>query len=154
MRKKDIPFVDTHDKPPEPVGMRDPQAELDEIMEKIHRGELPKINFEFDSDKIELASYPTLDAIADLMFSYEHLHLRVLAHTDNIGTEEYNLDLSERRAKSVKKYLCKRGVPPPYIRYIGLGFSQPIADNATEEGRAQNRRVEFRITQRDWTAVY
>jgi outer membrane protein OmpA-like peptidoglycan-associated protein len=153
-RKKDIPFVDTRGEDAQPVGMRDPREELALILKKIERGELPKIEFEFDKDVITLESYPTLDAIVDLMTSNEQLHLKVLAHCDAIGTDEYNLDLSERRAKSVKTYLTRHGVPPPYIRYIGLGSSQPIADNATEAGRARNRRVEFRLMKRDWNAVY
>lgn len=153
-RNKDIPYVDTRDAPPEPIGMKDPQEELKEILRKVESGELPKINFEFDSAKILLASYPTLDAITDLVLSNEKIHIRVIAHTDNIGTDEYNQDLSERRARSVKTYLCKKGVPPPSIRFRGLGSTQPIADNATEEGRAQNRRVEFRLTTRDWDSVY
>lgn len=153
-RNKDIPFVDTRDRPAEPVGMKDPAQELAEILKKVERGELPKIQFEFDSAKILLESYPTLDAIAELIMSDDKIKVKVLAHTDNIGTDEYNLDLSQRRARSVKSHLVKRGVPPPSVRFIGLGSTQPIADNATDEGRALNRRVEFRLTTRDWNAVY
>ncbi len=69
-------------------------------------------------------------------------------------TEEYNLDLSARRARSVKRYFAGKDVPPPSMRSRGLGFSQPIADNSTDEGRAKNRRVEFRVTFRDWDSVY
>jgi OOP family OmpA-OmpF porin len=152
--RNDVPFVDTRDRPAEPVGMRDPQQELALIMKKVEHGELPKIQFEFDSAKILLESYPTLDAIAELIISDERIKVKVLAHTDNVGTEDYNQDLSERRARSVKAHLVKRGVPPPSIRFIGLGSSAPVADNATEEGRALNRRVEFRLSTRDWNAVY
>ena len=131
-------------------GMLDPEEELDLIVKKIERGELPKIQFEFDSDEILLESYPTLDAVADLLRPRPTLKLMVRAHTCTVGSEAYNLDLSQRRAKSVKTFLVKRGIPPPSIRYRGLGFSQPVADNSTEKGRARNRRVEFRVTTRDW----
>ena len=153
-RNKDIPYVDTREEPAQAVGMREPEGELKLIIGRIKSGELPQIQFEFDSDKILLESHPTLDAIADLMLANPKVHMMVRAHTDNIGAEAYNFDLSQRRAKSVKAYLVKRGVPPPSIRYRGLGFSMPIADNSTDEGRAQNRRVEFRVTTRDWDAVY
>ncbi|MDE2040039.1 MAG: OmpA family protein [Elusimicrobia bacterium] len=147
-------YVGTKEKPGQPIGLRSPQEELALIIARIKRGELPRIQFRFDSDKLQLSSYPTLDAIADLMLNYPKAHMMVWAHTDNIGSEPYNLDLSLRRAKSVKAYLVQRGVPPPSIRYRGYGFSKPIATNATPEGRALNRRVEFHMTSRDWNAVY
>lgn len=127
---------------------------LAEIEDKIERGELPKIQFEFDSDEITLESEPTLDLISQLLLKNPRLKVICLAHTDSVGTAEYNLDLSTRRASSVKAYLVKSGVPPPSVRYRGMGYSRPIADNSTEEGRAKNRRVEFRVTYRDWNAVY
>jgi outer membrane protein OmpA-like peptidoglycan-associated protein len=78
----------------------------------------------------------------------------IRAHTCTIGSDKYNLNLSQRRAKSVKEWLVKQGVPPPYIRYRGLGYHVPVADNSTPEGREKNRRVEFRVTFRDWDSVY
>jgi outer membrane protein OmpA-like peptidoglycan-associated protein len=130
------------------------QESIMEIERKVRRGELPKINFEFDKDEITPESYPTLDLIADILLANPRLKVIALAHTDSVGTEEYNQDLSERRAKSVKEYLVKRGVPPPSVRFKGFGFSRPVADNGTAEGQAQNRRVEFRVTTRDWKTVY
>lgn len=152
-KRNEVFFIDTKTRP-EPIGVSDPQEELARIVKRIDSGELPKIQFEFDSDKILLESNPTLDAVADLLFANSHLKLMVLAHTCLIGSAEYNLDLSQRRAKSVKAYLVKRGIPPPSIRYRGLGYSRPIADNSTEEGRSKNRRVEFRVTTRHWNSVY
>jgi len=125
-----------------------------DIEKRIERGELPKIEFDFDMDEITPESAPTLMLMADLLIANPRLKVFVLAHTDSIGTEEYNLDLSERRARSVKTWLTQNGVPPPSIRFKGLGFSRPIADNSTDYGRAKNRRVEFRVTYRDWEAVY
>jgi outer membrane protein OmpA-like peptidoglycan-associated protein len=130
------------------------QAAIVDIERRIERGDLPKINFEFDKDAITPESYRTLDLVADILLDNRKLKVFTLAHTDNVGTEEYNQDLSERRAKSVKEYLVKRGVYPPSVRFRGYGFKRPVADNATEEGRAKNRRVEFRITTREWETVY
>lgn len=133
---------------------KDPAAELAEIQEKINKGELPKIEFDFDSAKIRKDSFPTLDAIANLLLRDPEHKLLITAHTCNIGSAEYNLRLSYRRAKSVKGYLVKQGVPPPSIRFRGKGFSEPIADNGTEAGRIKNRRVEFNLLKRWWSSVY
>jgi OOP family OmpA-OmpF porin len=125
-----------------------------DIERRIESGDLPKILFEFDKDAITPESAPTLDLISEVIRKNDKLKVIILAHTDSIGTEEYNEDLSERRARSVKTALAKRGVPPPSMRFKGFGFSRPVADNSTDEGRAKNRRVEFRVTGRDWPSVY
>lgn len=130
------------------------QEEIADIEKRVDDGDLPKIQFAFDSDAITPESDPTLDLIAGVVLSNPKLKIFILAHCDSVGTEDYNLDLSRRRAKSVASYLVKKGIDPPSIRYHGYGSSHPIADNATAEGRAKNRRVEFRITTRDWNAVY
>jgi len=127
---------------------------LEDIQRRVDSGDLPKIQFRFDSDEITPESYETLDLIARIVLSNQHLKIFALAHCDSVGTSEYNQDLSERRASSVKAFLVQHGVPPPSVRYRGFGFSRPMADNATEEGRARNRRVEFRITTREWGAIY
>ncbi|MFI5344796.1 MAG: OmpA family protein [Elusimicrobiota bacterium] len=124
------------------------------IEDQIARGDLPKVNFEFDKDEIMAESYPTLDRIVEVMESSPRLKLMIQAHTDDVGSDEYNLELSKRRAKAVDDYLSRRGVPPPSMRYRGYGSSKPVADNGTEEGRAKNRRVEFYVTARSWDAVY
>lgn len=131
-----------------------PERRIAEIQRRMENGDLPKIQFEFDEDVITLESYPTLELIREILLENPKLKLMVLAHTCTIGTEAYNLDLSQRRAKSVKAWLTTRNIPPPSIRYRGLGYSMPIADNSTEEGRERNRRVEFRVTFRDWPSVY
>ncbi len=127
---------------------------LANIQRKIETGTLPKIQFEFDSDAITPESDPTLALVAQLLIKNPRMKVICLAHTDSVGTEEYNFDLSERRARSVKTFLVKEGVPPPSIRFKGMGYSRPLADNATDEGRAKNRRVEFRVSYREWETVY
>ncbi len=127
---------------------------IKEIEARIARGDLPKIQFEFDKADILPESYATLDRIAEVILSSERLKLMIFAHTDSVGTAEYNLDLSRRRAKSVKSYLAIKGVPVPSMRFRGYGLSKPLDDNSTEEGRAKNRRVEFYVTTRGWNSVY
>ncbi|MDJ1467110.1 OmpA family protein [Cytophagaceae bacterium DM2B3-1] len=105
-------------------------------------------NVFFDFDKIQLndASYPELDRVAEFMVENPAITIEIAGHTDAMGTDEYNLKLSEGRVTSVKDYLTSRkGLDPGRIVVHGYGESVPLADNETEEGRAQNRRVEFKI---------
>jgi OOP family OmpA-OmpF porin len=69
----------------------------------------------------------------------------VIGHTDSVGSDEYNQELSQKRASSVAEYLLSQGVTPSKVTSEGKGESEPVADNETEEGRAQNRRVELHI---------
>jgi outer membrane protein OmpA-like peptidoglycan-associated protein len=149
--------VDTHDHEatdnPDEAERKANEA-LKDIERRVQSGDLPKIQFEFDKDIITPESYPTLNLVAQVLLADEHLKLTIFAHADIIGTDDYNVDLSRRRAKSVKSYLASKGVPPPSMRFHGYGSSKPIADNATDEGRAKNRRVEFYVTTREWKSVY
>jgi len=95
-----------------------------------------------------------LDAIAHHLLKHQSIKIRISAHTCKLGSEEYNQELSERRAKAVADYLIRKGVPPPSIRWKGWGSSHPIADNSTEEGRNRNRRVELHFLYNDWDSIY
>jgi OOP family OmpA-OmpF porin len=75
--------------------------------------------------------------------------LRIEGHTDNVGKPEDNLQLSGQRALSIKKWLVDHGVPSLRLVAVGFGASRPIADNGTEEGRAQNRRTQFKVAERN-----
>lgn len=130
------------------------QEELDDIQSRIDRGDLPKIQFDFDSAKLRPEADPVLDLIGEVLLRNPRLKLRITAHTCSIGTREYNLQLSRARAKSVKEALAKRGIPPPSIRFYGRGPDEPVGDNRTEEGRELNRRVEFHIVKRGWSSIY
>ena len=89
-------------------------------------------------------SKPTLDEIAKLLTSKPDLRLKIIGHTDNKGTAEYNLDLSSRRAGNVAAALVGGyGIDPARLTSEGAGLSRPLASNDTEEGRAKNRRVEL-----------
>jgi outer membrane protein OmpA-like peptidoglycan-associated protein len=71
--------------------------------------------------------------------------IELSGHTDNKGKDKYNMNLSLNRAKAVYTYLIEHGIKENRLRYKGFGATQPIADNKTDEGRAKNRRVEFKI---------
>ena len=100
----------------------------------------------FDTDKavVKPESAPTLAEIAKLLAAQPELHVFIVGHTDNQGTYDYNMDLSKRRAAAVAAALAKSyGVAAARMQTAGVGLLAPIASNATEEGRAQNRRVEL-----------
>jgi len=103
------------------------------------------INFETASDIIDKSSYPELEKIAKQMVDKPSLQLEVGGHTDDVGDEEYNRDLSERRARSVADFFKQRGVKPELISFKGYGETKPIADNTSDAGKSQNRRVEFTV---------
>ncbi|MGC4235291.1 MAG: OmpA family protein [Niabella sp.] len=100
------------------------------------------ILFASGSDKIQSASFKLLDDIAGVIKS-DDAHYAIIGHTDSDGDKTANLDLSKKRAESVKNYLVSRGVSASRVQADGKGESQPVASNSTSEGKAQNRRVEF-----------
>lgn len=102
------------------------------------------VRFETASDAIQSSSFEALDGLAARLQQAEHIkRVRVEGHTDNRGSSRYNLQLSKRRAASVVQYLTQHGVQAERLVSEGYGLTKPIADNETESGRAQNRRVEF-----------
>lgn len=103
------------------------------------------IHFAYKSAMLEPGSEIVLEEISDLMRQHPELKLVIEAHTDDIGSRQYNLGLSQERALSVVDYLVEHDVIPDRLVPIGHGKNQPIASNKTEEGRSQNRRVEFRM---------
>ncbi len=103
------------------------------------------VTFGVDSSNIDPQFRTTLDSVASTLSQYEKTYIDVLGHTDSTGSDTYNQGLSERRASSVAGYLESRGVQSARVATRGYGESQPKASNATEEGRAENRRVEIRL---------
>lgn len=99
------------------------------------------INFDFDKANIKPEAEGVLDAAAEVLKENPDVRVRVGGHTDSVGTDEYNQGLSERRAKAVRDYLASHGVDGSRLTAVGYGESQPVADNGTADGRAQNRRV-------------
>jgi len=120
-------------------------ADLSELSDTSEVFKRP-ILFPFNSDTIKVESFHILDEITDAMMVFPKLRLEVQGHTDNIGTIEYNQDLSERRAKAVMDALTSRGIDQRRLRSRGFGMSMPVTSNDTEEGQAQNRRTQFVVT--------
>lgn len=103
------------------------------------------VTFAFDSANLNSTFYPVLDKVAGTMTEYDKTVIEVAGHTDSTGSDTYNQGLSQRRADSVKSYLATHGVPGARIVTVGAGEAHPVASNDTEEGRAENRRVEITI---------
>ena len=104
-------------------------------------------NLLFDTDKTTIRNISTssLEELYQLMLKNPNMRIRITGHTDNVGSERYNKKLSEGRAKSVYDEMVKRGIDPSRMEWNGRGSKEPIESNKTEEGRAENRRVEFTI---------
>ncbi len=103
------------------------------------------ITFALDSANINADFYDILDSVALVLNEYDKTMVEVAGHTDSTGSEEYNQDLSERRAASVADYLRSRKVRGDRLLEVGAGESYPVASNATAAGRQLNRRVEITI---------
>lgn len=101
------------------------------------------INFAFDKADIEPDSRPIINEVVKLLRGNPGLNLTIEGHTDNVGTPDYNKRLSDARAKSVVAALTAQGIETRRLRAVGYGQEKPIAENGTDEGRAQNRRVEL-----------
>lgn len=107
---------------------------------------LKNIQFNSGSPVILPASYPELDKLVNLLKANPALEIEISGHTDNLGNADKDQQLSEQRAKNVMQYLVDKGISSKRLTAIGYGMKKPIAENTTVEGRAKNRRVEFRIT--------
>ena len=99
----------------------------------------------FETNKTDLLPYAReiLDQVATSLLMNPTAEVAIHGHTDNVGGARYNMQLSLGRAESVKAYLISRGVSALKVTTKGFGFTKPIADNSTAEGRAKNRRIEF-----------
>jgi len=117
---------------------------LEEKLEKERKVDVYGIYFDFASDVIRAESEPILKEIAGVLAKNAEWTLSITGHTDNIGGDKSNLDLSRRRSEAVRKALTERyAIAPGRLTTSGYGASQPKATNDTIEGRAQNRRVEL-----------
>ena len=103
------------------------------------------IRFETAKDIIHEDSYALLDRLSFLVKRCPTVTIEVGGHTDSDGSDDYNQDLSEDRANAVRFYLVHNGVFVGRLKAVGYGETKPIADNATEEGKARNRRIEFTV---------
>jgi len=139
------PVVEVIPEPePEPAVVEEVEEEVVvvEVREKII---LRGINFDFDKSDIKPEFVPVLDEAVEILKENPDIKVIIDGHTDWIGTEKYNMGLSERRAASVCTYLADKGISQNSLETVGYGEADPIADNNTPEGRSMNRRVVFKI---------
>ena len=106
---------------------------------------LNNVYFDFDSDAIRSESFEELDQLSEMMLDNPNLFMTIDGHTCSIGRDEYNMDLSARRAGSIAKYLMKKGVPSTNLESNGYGETRPKLPNNSEPNRKVNRRVEFKL---------
>ncbi|MBN2521177.1 MAG: OmpA family protein, partial [Bacteroidales bacterium] len=106
---------------------------------------LKNIFFEFGKSTLREESFVELGFAVKVFKENPNMRVEISGHTDNVGGYQENINLSTDRAKSVLKYLVDNGIDPARLEYKGYGYDEPIASNDTEEGRQQNRRVEFKI---------
>jgi len=131
----------------EPVVKEEPKnLEIQQNVIRLKRG--IKIKFATNSATLEPASNEILDEVASVMSQNDKIRVRVEGHTDTVGVAEKNLALSESRAASVRDYIVSKGIAAERLESKGCGQVVPVADNATEDGKAENRRVEFVILRR------
>ncbi|HEX8060008.1 MAG TPA: OmpA family protein, partial [Cyclobacteriaceae bacterium] len=106
---------------------------------------LNNIWFAFDKFILSSESFPELNRLAEVLHEQPSIKVEVSGHTDNVGPDAYNLNLSKKRAESVTRYLIEKGISPDRITTTSYGESRPVESNETPEGRRKNRRVEFTI---------
>ncbi len=104
---------------------------------------LKGVNFDFDESTIRQADLVNIDKDVATLEQWGKVNIEVAGHTDSRGSDEYNMSLSQQRADAVRNYLIKKGIGADRLTAVGYGESQPVADNATDEGRFKNRRVEL-----------
>jgi outer membrane protein OmpA-like peptidoglycan-associated protein len=135
--------------PPPPTPTPEPEAKPAVKKRLVLRG----VNFDFDSAEIRPDSRSTLDEAVLLLGNNRDILVVTEGYTDSVGSAEYNQDLSVRRAEAVYRYLVNHGISPERLTVEGFGETRPIASNETEDGRAQNRRVELHVSGTDRDAA-
>lgn len=139
---------DEEDKCPALAGSKDNNGcpEIKEAIKQQVDMAARQIFFAFASDKIEAKSFSSLDAVIAILKENPSVKLKIEAHSDNKGSFERNIFWSQQRAKAVAEYFIMKGITSDRIIFKGYGDTQPVADNATEAGRAKNRRVELKLS--------
>ena len=122
-----------------------PNAEVERVGEGIAVTFESGVLFPFDSDQVLPAGRENLRQLANSLRDYPETEVLIVGHTDSQGADDYNMRLSYRRAESARQFLVAQGVPASRIRVEGRGETEPVADNSTPAGMAQNRRVEVAI---------
>jgi len=134
------------DKQAEEIEKTVPDAKVERVGEGIVVEFSSAVLFGFDQADLSVDARTNLDKLVTVLNAYPDTNIEIQGHTDSKGSENYNQTLSEKRAGSVSAYLATREIPSTRVTIKGFGETVPEYDNETEEGRAQNRRVEFLIT--------
>jgi len=146
-----VPVVETYvapPPPPPPCEMPAPGQPM--TLDGCKTGDtlvLRGVNFDFDKATLTVNAKALLDMVADALLARSDVKVEIAGHTDAKGSDAYNLKLSDRRAASVKAYLVSKGIAEERMTTMGYGESVPVADNASDEGRELNRRVELKVTE-------
>ncbi|MCA9706286.1 MAG: OmpA family protein [Myxococcales bacterium] len=135
--------------PETPNGYEDGDGCPDEVPEEVVKftGVIKGIQFETDSAKIRPRSTPILDQAIEVLTKYPSVRVEVSGHTDDRGSRDHNVELSKSRADAVRDYLVSKGIDAARVETRGAGPDEPIDSNKSKKGRAQNRRIEFKILQ-------
>ena len=133
------------DRQAEEIDQSVPGAEVERVGEGIAVTFESGVLFPFDSDQILPDGRDNLRQLANSLREYPGTEVLIVGHTDATGSDQYNMDLSYRRAESARRFLVAQGIEAGRIRVEGRGETEPIADNTTASGQAQNRRVEVAI---------
>jgi outer membrane protein OmpA-like peptidoglycan-associated protein len=133
------------DKQAKEIAQNIPGATVERVGEGIQVTFASGLLYDFDSDRVRADAASNLRTLAQSLDKYPDTELLIVGHTDDKGTDGYNLDLSERRAAAAANYLVSQGVARSRIRPVGRGESEPKVANDSEANRQQNRRVEVAI---------
>jgi outer membrane protein OmpA-like peptidoglycan-associated protein len=133
--------------PTKPADPQKPEVIIPDntLKDKIRQIEIASVNFEFNKDAINKKFYENLDVVVGILKQYKDIQVEVGGHTDNVGSSAVNERLSAQRAAKVKDYLVSKGIEASRMTVKGYSYNEPVADNATTEGRAKNRRATFKV---------
>ena len=133
------------DKQAEELAQDIPGAKVERVGEGIQVTFASGLLFDFDSDRIRAEAATNLRNLASSLDKYPNTDLLIVGHTDSVGSDSYNLSLSDRRARAAAEYLASQNVARARLRTVGRGETEPVATNDSDTGRGQNRRVEVAI---------
>jgi OOP family OmpA-OmpF porin len=138
------------DQPETKNGFQDADGCPDELPKEVAKfaGVIKGIQFDFGKATIRKESNKTLDEAISVLKQYAELRIMISGHTDNVGEAPKNIELSQQRAAAVKEYMVGKGIDTGRIETRGAGPNEPVADNATDKGRQENRRIEFKLLQK------
>jgi outer membrane protein OmpA-like peptidoglycan-associated protein len=138
------------DQPETMNGFQDADGCPDELPKEVAKfaGVIKGIQFDFGKATIRKESNKVLDDAIKVLTQYNDLRIMISGHTDNVGEAAKNIELSQARANSVKEYMVGKGIDTSRVETRGAGPNEPVADNATDKGRQENRRIEFKLLQK------